>query len=629
MAAQGLIEDDALEISAEMQSLLATYVAVPFITNFKAMIDDMQANLYIPDDPLTPLIDEEVPGIQQSVIDAFAHQLDDVPFLSDVIPLASDIDATYFSEYIINHANNITGNGSNSVFITHLMAVNGFIKSANQYINSAANSSELSAQTFTSMDSLVTGNITSVNKYTQAFGQDLINTGSLYNFRKLHIFGSPQALVERLIAYNLLTLFVLEFEFVGIDVYSLQEALADNPNLVLKPSTQKRCYAVFENITDQRVQDVLYVLGIQVPGITILSDLLNISKMFPESASTMTSMNNGVIEHIFSASGGPSRYVIELSTDWALMMPPEIAKASKAFAIALGQIKNIHTTTAVALGEQAQSLETNLGLDKITSLATAMPADAADYFISSMGNGTGPNGMYLLTDGVGTPAGLPHIETFTTILNVITELQESGELDLFNEIITVMRDVFDDVYLVTDPDPLIIDYVEIPVPLPAAGIYTDNEEAINALMTELDLATVDLIANNTELVNAANAAYQQSIDHSIIELQTLAEANIQFEVTYTTLDAGPNFGKTKPSKQSALSFAGNLHTHGQDTTQGGVVFIMENMATSDRSGQALIGAMREGRNLKKLTAAGIVADNKISDSVDVPKTDVLPSTYTA
>ncbi|NIU00628.1 MAG: hypothetical protein GWN01_06725, partial [Nitrosopumilaceae archaeon] len=90
-----------------------------------------------------------------------------------------------FTAFLNNHLDNLLA--TSGQYAIYLQIANGYVQTTNEYLNSAANGADLGAQTFTSMDSLVTGNITSVNKFTSSWGQDLLNTGNLFDFSRLDI----------------------------------------------------------------------------------------------------------------------------------------------------------------------------------------------------------------------------------------------------------------------------------------------------------------------------------------------------------------------------------------------------------------------------------------------------------
>jgi hypothetical protein len=63
-----------------------------------------------------------------------------------------------------------------------------------------------------------------------------------------------------------------------------------------------------------------------------------------------------------------------------------------------------------------------------------------------------------------------------------------------------------------------------------------------------------------------------------------------------------------------MSLATNLHEIGQDVTyKGSAQFFAAVADTSTLTGQAVIASLREGRNIRAFSDAGIGTDSQISD----------------
>ena len=80
---------------------------------------------------------------------------------------------TGFTGVITNVGNTYLGNGSVSIFSQVFSGAQNYINQTNAFINTAVNSQTYLGSTFTSMNSLITGNLTDVNLALPAFGQDL------------------------------------------------------------------------------------------------------------------------------------------------------------------------------------------------------------------------------------------------------------------------------------------------------------------------------------------------------------------------------------------------------------------------------------------------------------------------
>ncbi len=615
LAGKYLLENSALEINQELVSTIANYESQAFVTSFATMISNLQGD----------------GSISGGNISTMTHLFDNsMPWLPNIAKLSEGLTTDFITTYISQHGDNIMGNGNNSVFVTNLLSILGYTQLTNSAINSAINGDRLAENTFTSMDALTTGNITAVNKFTKEFGQDLINTGLLYDFSKLTTIGSPQSLLERLSFTDTLNSLLAEFNAVGLDVYLLEDLMLDNPDKSMKPLAQKKAYDVFTTITGQQLQDILFVLGIETQGINTLADLLDITKMFPTSFGTMTSLNNGEVDFIFTTdTTNIAPWVAALSTTLSAVMPTDIAKANSAFCIAMQQIKGIHTVDPIELGKQTLGLETSLGLTEINALTEAVSDVITDFYTNMLGKGSGPNNTFYVTDGVGTATGDNHIENITTIIDAIITLQNTAQLDPFDDVLTVITNLTNGTYDTGSPPEVLI-----PDGLPGGGVtppgitYDNHDQAMDWITLEAITIVSGIAAANTAIATATLPAYEAILAQIELELQTFKDAAVQFTQTYN-----PTFDGTTPiplsDSQTVLLFAANLHIYGNLTDKGNMAEILEKLATTTIGGQSIIAAMREGRNLKKLANANITPENAISDEPTIVESgDISPSFYT-
>lgn len=610
MAGQGLIEDTALELNADIQTQLTAYLALSFISNFSATVSALEADEY--DMTLNPY------GISSGVINSVRHVFDStLPGATNIIPTGQGITVDNFDEFLDNHIGNMW-TGSNGVFCQRLQVAGGFVEQMNSFVNSAVNGQSLCAGTFQGMDALSTGNISLVNTDTQTFGTELQASGELYNFKNINIVSTPQGLADALVRTNTISNVAEQLEAQGIDAFELQNAIESNDDIDMKPVAQKRLYNAFKNVTGAQLEEILLVMGFETTGITTLADLLDLRKVFPQSYATMQTVIDGDAKLIF-INGSISPDTATLESPLEQSYPAAQAKAAKAFSQALQQIKNIHESTPQQLGAGAAAIEMNTGLGAITALASPMPAATTTFYQTQVGGGSGPDGTFFVTDLVGTPAGIPYVENLTTINTNMNTLQTAGAFNDVYQVFDVMSDVAAGTF---DLNPGVDGTLDIQPPsLPASGFWPTHDAAINALIAHLNTIVMPalLSAYNSE-VTAINDAFTDSYTHILTELDSLKKAQITFLTTLTTTYDDPLAVVPPANTQAILGFASSLPSIGKKTDKGNVAEILEGMATNTQSGQAIIGAMREGRNDKKFNDAGIKASNKIDDS---PKT-VIP-----
>ena len=97
-----------------------------------------------------------------------------------------------------------------------------------------------------------------------------------------------------------------------------------------------------------------------------------------------------------------------------------------------------------------------------------------------------------------------------------------------------------------------------------------------------------------------NTAWTAMVKHSANEVAFQTKASID----YTTLTAGAQLPIT--------AFIPALAGYGKDTQEGMAAQFLESIAnTANQYGQAMVGALREGRNTAGLNAVGVKSDNAV------------------
>ena len=92
------------------------------------------------------------------------------------------------------------GDGDVGKFCQGFMAVQGYLNTVNQFINSSVNVQTYLGPTFTSMDALGTNNISNINPNFSGFAQDLAQQGVLWNPANMSAYGTPAGLLQQLAA---------------------------------------------------------------------------------------------------------------------------------------------------------------------------------------------------------------------------------------------------------------------------------------------------------------------------------------------------------------------------------------------------------------------------------------------
>ncbi len=257
------------------------------------------------------------------------------------------------------------------------------------------------------------------------------------------------------------------------------------------------------------------------------------------------------------------------------------------------------------------TLQTLKNLPLVADATQPISDSVKNFYLNTFAGGTGPDATFVMTDFLGTASGAN--DQFSTVTAILNARTTDGTLTDLAEIYTVMKDVVDGTY--GDP---VAGPVTIPGGLPGAGTYTTGEDAIVALLplatTEIGNVVVVMGSDTTTLNNAFTGMAQKAVDEQTN--QTKAQLN------YSTLTANDTM--------SALNLALALPSSGGDTAEGGAAELLEGVSDlASATGQALIGAMREGRNQTQLDQArinryDIVPDTPTSD----PQATLLDSNYT-
>ena len=173
-------------------------------------------------------------------------------------------------------------------FLGSFQQADSFVNYTNSAITSVDNSKSFLEGTYSSMNDLISADITGVSLATFNFGQDLIKTGRAINLKKINTFGLPSNLLETLQENNALTPAVsLALLAAGMTQSELAAILSNN-NSITKEQ-QVKIYKAFTIVLGKDLQEVLIPLNCKTEGIESLADLLNPKKLFPTRATSTSS----------------------------------------------------------------------------------------------------------------------------------------------------------------------------------------------------------------------------------------------------------------------------------------------------------------------------------------------------
>ena len=648
IASSGLLDGQGLGVASNLSASINAYVNTQVVSTFQSVLDkSVTANL----DPgviasLQTLASDSVPAFTNVIPqDYLGNFLSSSSWNSGQAYVIGDV-VSYQSGFYVAIAN-VTGNapgdgsfwepdndlsrltglisskadeifsGNVTVFLQSYGQALGYLSSANQFILSLAGTASLDA-TFMGMDALTTGGISLMTSDAPSVGSDLQRLGNLIDLADVNNLGFPSTLLRQTFNVGgLLPVVRNALALAGISDSVLSDILEST--VPMAGSIERQIYNGMLEIQGSDLEQVLTLLDVQnrpaPSGYANMADLLDPKKILPNSYASLTTQTPSGTVPIYTAAASVNSELNAVFSgnvryqDLRKIIPPEIALAVRAWVRSLFQIKNITTITLADLAISASATETNAGLGDITSLTQTVP-DSARTVIQATFNpnivvggnvtvtaGTGASGTLVLSDFLGTAAGIPHIDQLTQAQGNIDLMQAEGWISGLTDgtvgIFTQMDNALSGVY---GNAPVVIPAG------PAAGSYAS-----------LDVAFASgLIPNAVVVIDSIQTSFANITD-SLIENSTLMADQLVREPVNRTA-AGINLAALSPNNRTAvMSFATNLHEVGTAVEPGGQNQVVTNMANlASQSGQAIVASLREGRNILALNESGIGTDTQIS-----------------
>lgn len=639
-AGQSLLQNTGLAVNADLTSAVSDFGNLDLISTFHNTITT--GNAVLSSSVMTTLKSlsaNTCPALSDSIPSAYTN-------LSTVIatPGLTGVVTIKAAEYL--------GNGDLTKFVQAFNLLDAHARQVNLFLLSAINANTYLANTFTNMDNLITGDLTSINLATQAFGSDLAKLGSLINFSNLENFGSPIALLQQLRQSGKFTP-ALTTALLNQGVpSSIISNLNGQSTAVTTNPIQKAMYRAMQTILGDDLAEILKILGITLPanprpsivarvnnytdGLNSMADLLNPVKIFPnsyQSLTVVTSVGTRPIYTVANTLGTVNdslktllpKYIITAYDRLSTIIPPDLALANKALQVGFQQINTITSVTVDTLSEAFSTIETTRNLPDVIALTQPISTSTYQYYINTLaaGRGTGPNGTITTIDVIGTPSGIPHTAEITNLTTQLQQLETAGSLTTLTSIYTVMTETIEGDFGDVSVGPIVIPSG------PAAGTYyAGADPAITAAMTggggfPLPTGPGLIPAALTEIaaIISANAAAVASMNTSSDTIAAALE-----RVRYNQSLSNLVWADLQANDQlSMLGFIQGLVSIGSDTTEGGAAQLLEGIADlTILGGQAVIGALREGRNLDLLSGTGVRTATQVSEeSAEPPPQAVL------
>ena len=304
-AAAGLLQNQGIGISSNLTSAISSYENTALIAPLLSTIsvgntgNILSANV--------------VNSIKTLAANTCAALSDSVP--TAYSSLGQQMTAVILAEAAVDICSNNVSKLTQAV-----NQAEAYTTQTSTFINSAVNSQTYLADTFTSMNSMITGSVSSVNLATNAFGTDLKNLGRLINLANLSNFGSPLALVQQLYSISG-TIPTLSTAFINAGISTDIVLNLASPTVSVVDSVQRLMYQAMTQITGNNLTQVLTVFGVTTVGIMTMADLLNPLKLFPNSyQSLLAPTANGPVAIYLNSAGS-------VNTALTTQLPPYVVSS--------------------------------------------------------------------------------------------------------------------------------------------------------------------------------------------------------------------------------------------------------------------------------------------------------------
>jgi hypothetical protein len=380
---------------------------------------------------------------------------------------------------------------------------------------------------------------------------------------------------------------------------------------------------------------------------------LDPTKVFPLSYPTMLTPTPAGAVPIFGNDGSVNSSVTPIVNSYlptasgcdelGKIIPPADAVANKAIEVALKQINNIGTTTLPELAntilgsvDQEWDPTQEYLANDVVSVGSPVPTFyRAKSPGCTPGNFVVPPGVDITNSnywsetslgGLSTMADLPLIQQQTTPVPASVAAFFATEVATGTGPCGVLT-TYDVLGLALDSNDFAARLTDVADIIDGLGTGLDDlsQIYIDMLSSANDAAMITLIANANAEIASINSVHPPQVATMntawtyMANLMNLsAKYTSQAGVDYFLLQAG--------DANSTKSFVQNLAYYGRLTAQGDAAEFLENLAdTTTLGGQAIIGAMREGRNQERLNARGLYNNTQVpSDAVVAPIPVILP-----
>jgi hypothetical protein len=652
-------------LPAALITAINQYNATTLMQNFFAAVDYYKAQSFFTEstfDQLMSIGSTECPALGNSIpaspVGSYPNLIAEYLTINTVTD-DSTVDPSGFSNLIQQTGSAYLGDGDIGKFAQGFLAVQGYVSTVNSFVNSVSNSQTYLGPTFTTMSDLVTNNISRVTTDIPKFAVDLRNTGLLINTGNLELFGTPAGLLQQLATVSGATGSSLPGVIdqlkntnaattrPGLTDAEINSLVSDNRVSLFNPrgistlafdQLQKTAYQAMTQVQGAELQDVLSVLEISTPNIDTMADLLDLQKIMPNSYQTLQVPTAVGPRPIYLSDGAVDQTLAPIVNqilpapsgcdELGKIIPPANAVSNKAFQSALQQITNIAQTPApnlaVSMVDLPRTPWTNTvpyQANAVVALAPAAPSGPAQLLPDTVfyraqqdvdaGTAIVDTNYWqpYTPDGISTMADLPLIEALTAAVpadvaatfdaETATGTGPNGTVT-FCDVIGTATDHWDFAARLTSTTAAINT-------LQTAGSLTTLNNAYIAITSAANDAAVLTQINNA---NAAIAALSADPQVPILNTAWNYIANYLNREKGFQNQAALNYFELVPDeKVSVYALSQSLGQFGtQCQACGPNQFLQDVVDQTTLTGQAVVGALREGQNQAQLAAAGLQVD---------------------
>lgn len=290
----------ALGINSSLVSNLSNFSSLPITSTFSNIVSSATGVLGSSSlNSLRTLASSTFPALTNAIPSSFSSAL-------NLIAPGGTANGG-FTGLINTVANGIMGDGDLTKFSQVFSSAQGYIDQAGQFLNSNLNIGDL-GNTFSSitggMNNIITGSVSSVTQALGSFGNDLQKLGNLIDMNNLPNLGDPSALLRQVANVGgIVPSIESTLRNIGISSNDIAN-IAGGTFGGLTNSANKLLYEGMKNITGNDLAQIKNILNVTTPNINTMADLLDPTKILPNSFPTLTMPTPDGLRGIYASVSG-------------------------------------------------------------------------------------------------------------------------------------------------------------------------------------------------------------------------------------------------------------------------------------------------------------------------------------